>query len=128
MIHLVGTDKPICLKTVEPLSEGLMRTFRLSCRPVKPDPHLGAFPLACHSDRDTAIQDVATSYGHGGISEGTAIPTKDPALTQPPARDKQTTKRNRVLAPPEHRLDGFGSYHTPEYATARRSGLASDSS
>jgi len=38
--------------------------------------------------------------------------SKDPALTQPPERDKQTTKRSMVLAQPDHRLDVSRSYHT----------------
>ena len=53
-----------------------------------------------------------------GLADGLKIgrtqdrSNKDPALTQPPARDKQTIKRIRELAPPDHRLDLSEGHHT----------------
>ena len=70
---LVGTDKPIFCNGIEPLSEGLMCTYPLACRPVKPDPHLGAFSMACQSDpMDTYFRDNRVGYLIGDSGEPSA--------------------------------------------------------
>ncbi len=91
----------------------------MACRPVKPDPHLGAFSLACHSYRDTAIQDVATSYEHGGISTRGCKSRSKSGVTRTLARDIQTVREDKVQVVSDYGSQNIGYTDQAEKQPAR---------
>ena len=106
---LVGTDKPMHESRIEPFSGGLYCMYLDRAWPVKPEPPLkGFFFCGLGSDRDTAIQDVSTSYAHGGISTRGCKSRSKSGVTRTLERDIQTVRKDKAQVVSDYGIQSIG--------------------